>query len=48
MKYHDIEESEAWRVNFIKEIVDVEKGNLLVPGFDLEELDFIQDQLCTK
>ena len=48
VKYHVIDESEAWRVDFIKEVVDVKCGNLLVPGFDLEELEFIQEQLCTQ
>ena len=48
VKYHEIEDSEAWRVDFLKEVVDIKYGNLLVPGFDLEELEFIQEQLCTQ
>ena len=48
VKYHEIQESEAWRVDFIREVVDVKIGDLVVPGFDLEELEFIQEQLCTQ
>jgi hypothetical protein len=38
VKYHEIQESEAWRVDLIREVVDVKIGDLVVPGFDLEEL----------
>ena len=48
VKYHEIQESEAWRVDFIKEVANVKIGNLVVPGFYLEELEFIQEQLCTQ
>ena len=48
VKYHEIQESEAWRVDLIREVVDVKIGDLVVPGFDLEELEFIQEQLCTQ
>ena len=48
VKYHEIQESEAWRVDFIREVVDVKIGDLVVPGFDIEELEFIQEQLCTQ
>ena len=48
VKYHEIQESEAWRVDFIREVVDVKIGDLVVSGFDLEELEFIHEQLCTQ
>ena len=48
VKYHEIQESEAWRVDFIREVAEVKIGDLVLPGFDLEELEFIQEQLCTQ
>jgi hypothetical protein len=48
IKYHDILESEVWRVDFIREIVDLKYGKLEVQGFTTEELDYIQDYLCTQ
>ena len=48
IKYHDILESEVWRVDFIREIVDLKYGKLEVQGFTTEELEIIQDYLCTQ
>ena len=46
IKYHDILESEFWRVDFIREVVDLKYGEL--EGFTTEELEIIQDYLCTQ
>ena len=43
-----IEEENKYRVDFIKEIIDVKHGNLEVDGFTNEELDSIVDFLCTS
>ena len=48
IKYHDIVESEVWRVDFIKEVVDLKYGDLEVQGFTREELETIQEYLCTQ
>ena len=50
IKYHEVEvlESEAWRVNFIKEVVELKYGDLDGPGFTAEEFEEIQDFLCTQ
>ena len=48
IKYHDILESEVWRVDFIKEVVDLKYGDLEVQGFTREELETIQEYLCTQ
>ena len=48
IKYHDILESEVWRVDFIKKVVDIKFGELEVQGFSTEELEIIQDYLCTQ
>ena len=48
IKYHEVQESEVYRVDFIKEIVELKYGELVVPGFTVEELEEIQDYLCTQ
>ena len=48
IKYHELLESEAWRVDFIKEVVELKYGDLDVPGFTAEEFEEIQDFLCTQ
>ena len=47
-KYHKVPEDEAWRVDFIKEIIEIKHGELEVSGFTKEELIEIQDFLCTQ
>ena len=46
--YFNLSEDEHWKVDSIKEIIDVKAGNLDVPGFDLEELETILNHLCTE
>ena len=46
--YFNLSEDEHWKVDSIKEIIDVKAGNLDVPGFDLEKLETILNHLCTE
>ena len=39
VKYHEIPNSEAWRIAFIQEIVEVKHGELEVVGMSQEELE---------
>ena len=48
VKYHEIPDSEAWRITFIQEIVEVNHGELEVVGMSKEELEQIQEYLCTQ
>ena len=48
IKYHEVLESEVWRVDFIKEVVELNYGNLSLSGFTAEELEEIQEYLCTQ
>jgi hypothetical protein len=48
IKCHELLESEAWRVYFIKEVVELKYGDLDVPGFTAEEFEVIHDFLCTQ
>ena len=47
VEYNPIPASETYRINFIKEIVEVKHGEVEVPGFSQEELDHIKEYLCT-
>ena len=48
VKYHEVEESDRWRINFIKEVVNVKYGELGVSEFTKEEVDAILNYICTK
>ena len=48
VEYHEIPDSEKWRVDFIKEVVELKLGELVVEGFTAKELEEIQDYLCTE
>ena len=37
-KYHEVSEDEAWRVDFLKEIVEIKHGELEASGLTTEEL----------
>ena len=45
-KYRDIPVEEYFRVDFIKEIIEVRNNGLEVPGFSKDELDDIMQHLC--
>ena len=47
-EYHRVEESEEWRINFVKEVVDLRYGDLHVPGMGVDELNEILEYLCTS
>ena len=46
--YHSVPENEAWRIGFVKELLDQTHGDLTVPGLIKTELDCIMDYLCTQ
>ena len=48
VEYHEIEDLEKWRVDFIREVVEFKLGELKVDGFTAKELEEIQDFLCTQ
>ena len=43
----ELEESNKWRVPFIKELIDIKAGNLEVTGFEFDELEEVLDHICT-
>ena len=48
LKYHQMEENDKWKVQFIREITVVKFNKLEVPNFSDEELDEILSHLCTS
>ena len=47
LSYIMMEEMDRWKVNLIKEIIDIKAGMMEVPGFELKELDTLLCHLCT-
>ena len=48
MKYHPIEEKDAWKVNIIKELTNIKYNELELSEFSREELDEILSYVCTS
>ena len=48
IKYHEIEPNDLWRINIVKEIIDIKHGNLVKPdGWTEEELDTMLNTACS-
>jgi hypothetical protein len=46
--YHVVPDDEVWRVGFVKELIDIKCGSLVVPGMLQTELEDIMSYLCTE
>ena len=46
--YESIDSKEEYRIDFIKEIIDVKDGTLEVDGFDVDEIRTILEHLCSN
>ena len=47
MEYHNIKQSEAWRIGLLKEIVAIKEDEAEVPGMTDEEITDIMNYICT-
>ena len=45
--YHPVDKADHWRIDFIKELVDVKHDDLVIPGLEKNELEEILEYLCT-
>ena len=45
--YHEIPESESWRIGFVNEITDAKFGEATIEGFSKKELNCILNHICT-
>ena len=48
IEYFPINEADRWKVNVIKEIIEVKNKHLDIANFELEELEEILTHLCTS
>ena len=48
IEYHKVPESQSWRTNFLKELVEVQQGELEVLGMAKQDLDQILNYICTQ
>ena len=46
--YHQVKESDAWRINFVQELVELKHGGLHVPGMEYDQLQEILEHLCSN
>ena len=46
-KYHQITDENVWKIDFIKEIVNLKEDWLTLHGFGKTQLDEILEHLCT-
>ena len=48
IEYFPIKEAESWRIDAIKEVIEVKTRTLDIDNFKLEELEEILTYLCTS
>ena len=46
-KYHEPPEDEMWRLGVLDKLLEVQYGDLTVPGFNVEELAMMRSNICT-
>ena len=47
-KYADVPQGDEWRVEMVKEIIEIRNSKLEVENFDDEEIEEILNYLCTS
>ena len=47
VEYHKVSKENEWRIDLLKELVEVRQGELIVPGMDKDEVDKILEFICT-
>ena len=47
IKYHEITDENVWKIDFIKEIINLKEDWLTLHGFGKTQLDEILEHLCT-
>ena len=47
-EYHKVSEEDKWRIDFVKELVELRHGDLDVQGMDAADLELILEYLCTS
>ena len=45
-EYHTVDDDEKWKIDLVKELIDVRHDELTVEGLDMDELQEILEYLC--
>ena len=45
--YYKVEEIDEWKVNIVKELIEIRSGELEVPGMEVDDLKEILECICT-
>ena len=45
-EYHTVDDDEKWKIDLVKELIDVRHDELTVEGLDMDELEEILEYLC--
>ena len=48
LDYHPISDQEKWRVPLIMELIDARKRRLVIPGFNLDEIEDLLSEVATS
>ena len=48
MAYKDLSQNDEWKIGLIHEIIDIRMGDRLLEQWDVDELDAILEDICTK
>ena len=46
--YHEIPEDQTWRINMVRELINIRYQECYLENFSFEELDIIMEVLCTS
>ena len=46
IQYHEPNEDDFWKLEMLDEIIEVQHGDLCVPGFTAGELEQMKDDIC--
>ena len=46
MRYHQIEESEVWKISIIEEIIEIKNSNMKIIDFSDDEMEELLEYLC--
>ena len=47
VEYHKVTKENEWRIHLLRELVEIRQGELLVPGFNNDDVEKILEFVCT-
>ena len=46
IQYHEPSEDDRWKLEMLDQLIDVQHGNLEIPGFTIGDILNIRDDIC--